>query len=48
MEIPYIGFVKSNFTEATDPEIMREQESELVLGKIFSEGLFKIELNDGD
>lgn len=44
--IPYIGFIKSNFTEATDPDLMREEESELVIDEKFSEGLFTIELND--
>ncbi len=46
IKILYIGFVKSNFTETTVPELMREEESELLIDDVFSEGLFKIELND--
>jgi len=46
MEIPYIGIVKSKFTEPANPGLMREQESEIEIFEAFSEGLFKTELSD--
>ncbi len=46
MNIPYIGFIKSSFSETSDPELMREKESELLIDEKFSEGLFTLESND--
>jgi formylmethanofuran dehydrogenase subunit E len=44
--IPYIGFIKSSFAETTDPDIMRKQESELIVYEQFSDGLFTLESNE--
>jgi formylmethanofuran dehydrogenase subunit E len=46
IEIPYIGIVKSKFTEPANPGLMREQESEIEIFEEFSEGLFKVEQSD--
>ncbi len=46
MKIPYIGFIKSTFSETNDPELMPEKESELLIDEKFSEGLFILESND--
>lgn len=45
-DIPYIGKVKSNFDEPTNPGIMREVESEITIFEQFTDGLFKLELSD--
>ena len=45
-KIPYIGIIKSKFTEPANPGLMREQESEIEVYEAFAEGLFKTELSD--
>ncbi|MCF8366932.1 MAG: TrmO family methyltransferase, partial [Bacteroidales bacterium] len=46
LNIPYIGTVKSKFNEATNPGIMREAESEIIIFDEFAEGLFKTEMSE--
>ncbi len=46
MEVPYIGIIKSKFKEPTDPDLMRDQVSELIVFDEFAEGLFKTELSE--
>lgn len=42
---PYIGKVKSKFSEPANPGIMREAESEITVFDDYAEGLFKTELS---
>ncbi len=46
LQIPYIGIVKSNFADPTNPGIMREAQSEIEIFEAYTDGLFKIELSD--
>jgi formylmethanofuran dehydrogenase subunit E len=46
LQIPYIGKVKSQYAEPTNPGIMREAQSEIEIFEAYTDGLFKIELSD--
>lgn len=46
LQIPYIGTVKSRFSEPANPGIMREAQSEIEILEEYTDGLFKIELSD--
>lgn len=41
--IKEIGFVKSNFSEPTDPKEMKKHESFIIIHEYFEKGLYKIE-----
>ena len=45
IKIPYIGKVKSKFSEPADPAVMRDNDSEITVFKEYAEGLFKTELS---
>lgn len=46
MNVPYIGKIKSKFNEPVDPDLMRKEESEVIVFDEYAEGLFKTELSD--
>jgi tRNA-Thr(GGU) m(6)t(6)A37 methyltransferase TsaA len=45
VEINEIGYVKSEFTTPTDPVVMREKESTIVVNPAYGDGLYRIEEN---
>lgn len=46
LKLPYIGTIKSEFDEPTNPGVMREAESEIEIFDEYAKGLFKTELSD--
>jgi formylmethanofuran dehydrogenase subunit E len=46
LQIPYIGKIHNRFDQATNPGIMRQEESEIEVFAPYADGLFKTELSD--
>jgi tRNA-Thr(GGU) m(6)t(6)A37 methyltransferase TsaA len=45
VEFNAIGYVKSEFTAPTDPMVMREKESAIVIDPAYGDGLYRIDEN---